>query len=170
MRHKNVVVRYFVRTKRVSYSISIRQWRYYCSDLVKCRCRLVRCGRTGLLSVYSPWTLDSWSWLFTHSDQPMSGFTAPSLYPFRFWTLCHSIFSSWYISWNTGFCSTYLYLRISSDLSIRLQRINPVKHYNLTVGLSIQEHLLSHIHYQGYYRNVLDTNKFNDQFLDTFFV
>lgn len=61
-----------------------------------------------------------------------------------------------------------LYLRISSDLSIRLQRINPVKHCDLTLGLSIQEHLLSH--YQGYYLNVLDIKKFNYQFLDTFFV
>lgn len=51
----------------------------------------------------------SWSWLFTHSDQPMSGFTAPSLYPFRFWTLCHPIFSTWYSVTHEilGFCSIH---------------------------------------------------------------
>lgn len=173
---RNVVVSFFVRTERVSYSISIRQWRYYyyCSDLVKCRCGLVRCGRTGLLSV-CPLTLNTL--LVVVAVHPLR---STDVRFHRSVTLSISLLDIMSLDifipvyhMNTGFCSTYLsavdlYSRISSDLSIRLQRINPVEHCNPTVGLFIQEHLLSHFHYHGYYRNVLDINKFNDQFLDTF--
>lgn len=93
-----------------------------------------------------------------------------SLYPFRFWTLCHSIFSSWYTTWNTGFCSTYRPLICTYE-----SPQNWVFDYKESTRLntltsSIQKHLLSHIHYQGNYRDVLDITKFNDQFLNIFFV